>query len=503
MSYLCYRGLVRLEQEKNLEMLRQAALLLEAENQRLAQRVVTLERQLSQLKGESPEEFQLRIQQIEAQLAQARQELFGKSSEKRPRTTEATQTEKRQQHGHGRRPQPQLPIEEVVHDLDEPDKQCPKCGGCLQEMKEQFEESEEIEVIERRFVRKKHKRKKYRCGCHAHVETALGPPKLFEGARYSIDFAIEVVVQKYLDHLPLERQVRIMAREGLTIDSQTLWDCLERVARLLAPAGLALQEYVLSCGVVGADETPWWMMGGRGRRGSERWYLWALVVPNAVYCAILDSRSTDAARKVLGGYQGILMVDGYAAYASLRAEADFILVRCWAHVRREFIKAEASFPQAAEALSLIGQLYAVEAECPRGPEGDALRYQLRQEKSRPIVARIHEWALEQRALKESSLGKALTYLGGAWTDLKRFLDDPRIPLDNNSTERAERGPVVGRKNHYGSRSKRGAEVAGLLYSFIESAKLCGLNPKDYLRKAIHAALNGERIPLPHELVPPP
>jgi transposase len=86
-----------------------------------------------------------------------------------------------------------------------------------------------------------------------------------------------------------------------------------------------------------------------------------------------------------------------------------------------------------------------------------------------------------------------------WTGLTRILDNPRIPLDNNAAERAERGPVIGRKNHYGSRSRRGTEVAAIFYSLVESAKLAGVEPKTYLHLAASAALTGQSIPLPHEL----
>jgi transposase len=88
---------------------------------------------------------------------------------------------------------------------------------------------------------------------------------------------------------------------------------------------------------------------------------------------------------------------------------------------------------------------------------------------------------------------------GLWTGLTRFLDNPRIPLDNNAAERAERGPVIGRKNHYGSRSRRGTEVAAIFYSLVESAKLAGVEPKTYLHLAVIAALTGQPIPLPHEI----
>ena len=105
-----------------------------------------------------------------------------------------------------------------------------------------------------------------------------------------------------------------------------------------------------------------------------------------------------------------------------------------------------------------------------------------------------------RALPESGLGKAIAYMNGIWDGLTRFLNDPRVPLDNNRIERAIRGPVVGRKNHYGSRSLRGTQVAAILYSLIETAKLAGVDPRIYLRAATVAGLAGLPVPLPHELV---
>jgi transposase len=183
----------------------------------------------------------------------------------------------------------------------------------------------------------------------------------------------------------------------------------------------------------------------------------------------------------------------------------------WAHVRRKFVEAEPHYPApCAEALDLIAQLYAVERSCPGfnvGASEDiraealALRAARRREQSVPIVAAIHTWAHQQRALPESSLGKAIAYLLGLWPGLTRFLDDPQIALDNNATERGLRGMVVGRKNHYGSRSKRGTEVAALFYSLIESAKFCGVEPKAYLLHATHAALrNPGTVTLPHALL---
>jgi len=296
-----------------MERLRQAALLLEAENRRLVARVVELTRKLMSAQGKDAEELQLRLQEVERQLAQRTAELFGPSSEKRPRARKDEgdkPEEAAPQQGHGPRAQLTLPTLEVVHTLDEPDKQCPKCGGALAEMQGCYEEAEEVDVVERRFVLRRHKRQKYRCGCGGCVETALGPPKLQPGGLYSVDFAVEVVIAKYLDHLPLERQVRIMAREGLTVDSQTLWDQVEALARLLSPAHAALHAALLTREVLGGDETRWPLLGSKSQK---RWHAWALCAPDAVVYRIAEGRTAEEeARAMLKDFSGILMVDGLA-----------------------------------------------------------------------------------------------------------------------------------------------------------------------------------------------
>ena len=232
--------------------------------------------------------------------------------------------------------------------------------------------------------------------------------------------------------------------------------------------------------------------------------MWAAAGSDAVVYRILDSRSTEAAAKVLPGYRGIVMADGYSAYEALaETRPGFTLVHCWAHVRRKFVEIESNFPSAcAEILDRIGKLYGIEQEAP-GDSEDAVhrRALVRKERSVPIVQDILEWALAQRPLPRSELGQAIRYMLGMLNGLTAFLQDPRIPLDNNTAERGLRGPVLGRKNHYGSRSKRGTEVAALLYSLLESAKLAGVEPKAYLIAATHTAIANASAPLlPHALL---
>jgi transposase len=130
-----------------------------------------------------------------------------------------------------------------------------------------------------------------------------------------------------------------MRRDGLAIDSQTLWDQLDAVATILAPTHAALRQHVQAAPVIGADETWWRVLVGPG---NKRWWAWSLTSETAVTYTILESRSEEAARQVLNGYQGIVVAGGYGAYEALtRAGPRFTLAHCWAHVRRKFVEADA------------------------------------------------------------------------------------------------------------------------------------------------------------------
>lgn len=188
------------------------------------------------------------------------------------------------------------------------------------------------------------------------------------------------------------------------------------------------------------------------------------------------------------------MVDGYQVYESLARDGPGLqLVNCWAHVRRKFKDISENFPTAcSQILALIRRLYEVEREVP-GPfpgtaEAQQERARLRAEKSRGILDEILGWAHTSVGLPRSALGAAVRYMLKRWEGLTRFVDNPRLPLDNNAAERALRGVVVGRKVHYGSKSKRGIEVAAIFYTLLETAKLCGVDPSRYLRAALQHAL---------------
>jgi len=200
------------------------------------------------------------------------------------------------------------------------------------------------------------------------------------------------------------------------------------------------------------DETHWRLMD---TDGSHRWWTWCVASDDAAAYWIRDHRSKDAATEVLGTYTGVLMSDGYAVYEALARGAPGIRpVHCWAHVRRKFIEAESSFPEECrQAITWIGDLYAVERQVPQLPrtapdearsEALALRSRLRGERSRAIIDELRAWAYATKpvTLPQSSLGKAIDYMLSLWPGLTVFLTDPRVALDNNRAERALRGVVI-------------------------------------------------------------
>ena len=213
----------RLDRETDPKVLHQAIELLQKHIHSLTEAIKKLTAELAKAKGDSTYQ-QMRLAALERHLAKLTKQVFGPTSEQR--TTDAQPGDasadeqgegdgkKKKRPGHGPTKQPQLPVIEVEHGLDDADKVCPNCGGGLHEMEGQDEESDEIDVIPLRFVVKRHKRKKYACRCGSCIETALGPDKLTPGGRYSVSFAIYVAVSKYCDH----RAPRRRGKEALMAD---------------------------------------------------------------------------------------------------------------------------------------------------------------------------------------------------------------------------------------------------------------------------------------------
>jgi transposase len=482
--------MVPLHEERDVETLRQISVLLERENQRLLAVNLELRAELARMRGE-PEIEQLTFT-VDGAAPPARS---APRPAPRPRVPRP---------GHGPRAQPALPIVETVHTLPADQRACPACGGTLVAMAGQYETAERITTVKLSYHVERYARQKYRCACNGAVVTAPGPAALIPGGRYAPAVAVGVAVAKYTDHLPLERQVRMMAREGLVVDSQTLWDQINALARHLQPTYEALGQRALAAPVIAADETRWPRLGGTTPAAGT---VWGIHAPTVAFYRILPGKSAEEGRQLLGAYRGVAVVDGYAVYEVLaRAGPDLTLAHCWAHTLRKYREIADRWPTAcAEICTRIGELYAIErlvlGPFPGDADAQAERRRLRHEQSRPILDQIWTWVTVQVGLPRSDFGKAVRYMVERWAGLTRFVEDGRIPLDTNAIERALRGPVVGRKNHYGSKSLRGTQVAALFYTLCETAKLVGVDPHAYLLRAVDAAIaEPGTVTLPEALI---
>jgi transposase len=481
-----------LEREQDIEHLRRVALAMHAQIEQLVAALARKCTELEALKG-SKHELQQTLALID-KLTQQQRALTAQYGGQPTRGAQAADPPPAPPPPGGASgkagptPQPELPMIPQICKLpdDDPDRVCASCGGKLHEMLGQYEESELIDVVEVQYHVKHVKRQKYVCRCGSCIETAPGPERAIEGGRYSLDVAIKIIIDKYLYHLPLARQSRIMAEHGLIVTPQTLWDQLYAVAQRLKITMAGLFEYVMAQPVIGLDQTGWPRLDGAG---TKPWQMWCLTAPGAVVHRICGDKSAETFKRLVGTYQGVIVCDALKTHgAGARDVPGIILAGCYAHCFRKFEEAEPNHPEAGRALELIGKLYEIDDRA----GGDLAQLaKLRRTESVAVLAELKTWLWEQATLKTLSIGKAAAYMIANWDRLTRFVDDPRIPLDNNSTERGIRGPVVGRKNHYGSKSRSGTEVASIFYSLLETAKLHDVDVREYLRAAILAADRGE------------
>src|SRR5690625_562683 len=316
-----------------------------------------------------------------------------------------------------------------------------------------------------------------------------------------------VLVAKYADHLPLYRQQKRFAREGITLPLSTLADWVGQCGYALQPLVDALREEVLQKHVLHADETPIKVLRADQDRKTHRAYLWAYAPAiheglNVVIYDFTPCRAGAHARTFLADWQGKLVTDDYSGYKQSFKQGGITEIACMAHARRKFYELHVANQSeiAAQALASFKALYAIEAEAKDLTAKE--REQRRQEKARPILEKLHDWMLAQRTLVPDSSGtaKALDYSLKRWAVLTRYLEDGCVPIDNNHIEQQIRPLALGRKNWLFAGSLRAGQRAAAVMTLIQSAKLNGHDPLAYLGDLL------ERLPTQpnhrvHELLP--
>jgi transposase len=386
-----------------------------------------------------------------------------------------------------------LEEEAIEYDLDE--SKCPSCGGDkLSLMNNCFEESSEIEVIERKYIIKRHKRKKYSCKCCNKIITPPGGIKLTPGGEYSIQLATQIACDKFEDHLPLERQRKQMKRAGINVEAKTLYGQTEHLYNRLFELNELIRQDVLSEKWVHIDESPMNFYNPSKSKG----YVWSMSNPRGAYYQFEPTRSGSVAREMIKGFEeGCIMTDGFSGYNFLDNNEDYKKLKhafCWAHVRRKFFEAMAHDKKAEAVIDLIDSLYEVEHMADEIHQLKTLRL----DNSVNIVRSIDEWteSMDGKYLDSSSMGKAINYYHGRKNGLHLFLYDETIPIDNNMAERKQRCPVMGRKNFLHFKSINGADVGTFFYSVIESCKSNGLDPRSFINEMAHRSANGENLESP-------
>ncbi len=359
---------------------------------------------------------------------------------------------------------------------------CPSCRNDLRLLGEEI--SEELGLRPARFYVRQYVRFKYACPCcQDQIVRPPLPDKVIERGLAGADVVAHVVVNKYANHLPLHRQAVMYKREGVDLPKSTTCDWVDRCADLLRPIVEQIRKDVLAGPLVQADETPVQYLDP-GRGGSHRGYLWAYVgLGDDVLYDFSTTRAQRWPNAMLDGYQGYLLVDGYAGYNEVLAKPGVTYAGCWAHVRRRFREALKTDPKyAAAAVAEIQAMYVTEKRAKQEGLDPGGVLALRQAETLPTLTELETYLREllPEVLPKSPLGDAVQYALARWPALTVFAGDGLVPIDNNSAERAMRKVAVGRKNWLFAGNEAGGERAAVIYSLIETCSRHGINPQEYL-----------------------
>lgn len=362
-----------------------------------------------------------------------------------------------------------------------------------------YDECGKIQIIERSYIKEIHRKYKYKLRQEFNnfdkdvLVTAAGPASLLTGMNYTTDFVASVVADKYISHMPLERQTREMESLGLKgIQNSTL----SRMAALAASSLESMQEKILREDVLTSplachiDETTWKIQNKHEKNG----YMWVISNSRGSYYFFKPTRSAKVVSEKLQGYTGPVVTDGWKSYDAVLEELSVPRAYCWAHARREFFPLENHDPTIKPILNLVDKLFEIER---KARSFDELIH-LRKVESSLIVSSLQtllqtEWP---RSRPGSHKRNAIEYSLNRWDGLTLFLKDIRVPLSNNEAERTIRHSVVGRKNFYGSGSHTGAETAATLYTVIESCKKNDIDPRTFLLMSLQKVANGDELETP-------
>jgi transposase len=451
------------------------------------------------------EHLEAEVEQLRGENRRLQDELFGRKSEKsstrdRSNHLEGENDEQKLSASHKRgqrkdRPGPprrdysHLPVIEDLRELPEDRRVCPRCGAALSPSDSEDSEQIEIEVRPyRRLIRRRRYRRTCTCSNCPRTFTAAPAPKLIPKGLLGVSVWVEVLIDKFSSHRPTERLLDHWRLLGLDLAAGTVAGGLERLEPLFQRLYQALLARNAESVFAQADETRWMVFIDLEGKTGYRWWLWVFLGADTVAFRLDPSRSHEVPE---GHFPAeghvVLMVDRYSAYKAMTQVklGDVVLVFCWAHVRRDFVKLGKSWPQHKEWalawLRRIRDLYHYHRQRRVSQAGSA-EFTAADIALRQTVATMQVQAEAELAEPklQTPCRSVLVSLQEHWDGLTRFVDDLRIPLDNNASERQARGPALGRKNYYGSGALWSGRLAAMLFSLFATLTLSKINIRKWL-----------------------
>ena len=474
----------------------------------------------------------------DAKIKDLQKRVFGKKSEKQSavKSEKGEQTTTRRKRGqqpgssgHGRTPRPDLPVIIEHRDLPEEEKSCPCCGLPYVSIPAFDKQNDFIEVEVKAYIRRIQRSAYQRhpgCCCPQTPAIITAPqlPRLIPRSPYQVSFWVEVLLSKFHYAQPTNRYLQDLSDQALDVSPGTVAGGLRQLAPLFEPMMDALYQKQMTESLFHNDETRWEVFVELEGKVGTRWYLWVTRSESVVFFILDPSRSATVPGAHFAGLQQervIIVCDRYSAYKKLARLSDIILLAfCWAHVRRDYLDAGRSYKALEEWMleskARIGELYhqnhlRLEQWDPESPLDQQNRdFEHHHQEVQEILQTMRAEALCLTSDNEEELDEATLALSRSarkqqrkvsqsllnhWDGLTLFVENPRVPMDNNLAENTIRGPVTGRKNYYGSGSLWSAGLAANLFSILKTLGLWGINPRHWLSAYLTAcAGNGGTAP---------
>jgi len=441
------------------------------------------------------DDLQAEVASLQTQLATAKKDRFGRKSERTKRTPKPEKPSK-PKHKHGRAPLAEhLERRDTILDLTADEQLCPCCQQprvCIGQTETEQLDREPMVFFVRRTIRKT-----YACQhCSTDVPAEQRIPTATPSTVGPIDKGLcgpgllaDVIVAKFLDHIPLHRQVGIIARSGVTIAESTLGDWVQQAAKLVTPLCQLMQQMVVACSVAWSDDTRS-RFAQPGEQTMPKGHFWTTIgdatAPFTIFHFTTGSAAATGPDQFLAGFRGYLHADGLAQYNHVFAQGAKH-VACWAHARRKFLEAGDSGKVPFE---FIQKLYRIEQNLPPPdtPEQIAQRKSARKSRSIPILSELKIWLDSTGAtlLPKDALAIAIRSVLNRWDAFVRYTEDGRLLMDNNLSERTLRLIAVGRANWKFVGSAKAGERAALLYTLTGTCRHLGLDAWAYLRDVLPA-----------------